>query len=197
MSNLLSYWRLTYPSARWSHWSCRWYGTGKWNVLVWIHYNILRGKDKAYGAYEGTWRNGGVAPRITYLVTWWKWVVSFTPGHFTRGEGFTYTNLIGDWGGPQSRSRCFGEQITLVHAGNRITIRQLSSPPIPTTLSRQPFRPLGGKIVGWRCSEVLHVCSTGSVTWGIVGSLQAGLLSWNRLLPPPWGKQDLLRQYSR
>jgi hypothetical protein len=50
--------------------------------------------------HEAVWRNGGVAPRVLYLVTGWELVVSFTPGHFTRGEEFTYTNLVGDWGGP-------------------------------------------------------------------------------------------------
>lgn len=38
--------------------------------------------------------------------------------------------------------------------------------------------------------------STGSVTWGSLGSVKARLLSWNRLPLPPWGKQGLVTQYS-
>jgi len=100
---------------------------------------------------------------------------------------------------PRSRSRRLGER-----AGNRTTIPQLFSPPIPTALfpaDLLTFRRQNSELaLQYRCIGVfgryLTRMSTGSVTWGFLGSLRARLLSWNRLPLPPWGKQGLVTQHS-
>jgi hypothetical protein len=50
------------------------------------------------------WGSGGIAPRILYLGTRWRWMVSFTPRPlYSQGNNPCYL-LNRSLGGPQSRS---------------------------------------------------------------------------------------------
>jgi hypothetical protein len=57
----------------------------------------------------GVFGRGGVTPRIFYLGTRWKWVVSFTPRPFYPQRNCPCSHWIGDWVG-HSRSRRAGEE---------------------------------------------------------------------------------------
>jgi hypothetical protein len=52
--------------------------------------------------HEGVWGSGCVDPHFLDLGTSWRWVVSFTPRRFTRGERAHGTHWIGGWAGPRA-----------------------------------------------------------------------------------------------
>jgi hypothetical protein len=52
--------------------------------------------------HVGVLGSGDMLPRILDLGTRWRWVVSFTPGHFTPRERAPGTHWIGSWMGPRA-----------------------------------------------------------------------------------------------
>jgi hypothetical protein len=56
------------------------------------------------------WGSGGIAPRILYLGTRWRWAVSFTPRPLYPQGKSPWCPLDRRLGGPQSRSGCGSEE---------------------------------------------------------------------------------------
>jgi hypothetical protein len=61
--------------------------------------------------HEGVLGSGGIAPRILYLGTRWRWVVNFTPRPLCLQRNSPWHLLDRRLGGPQSRSGRGGEEI--------------------------------------------------------------------------------------
>jgi hypothetical protein len=86
----------------------------KWNNV--LRQSKLKVKVKLFmyltthHAKKTYWGSGGIARRILYLGTRWKWVVIFAPRQLYPQEKSPWYPLDRRLGGPQRRSGCGGEE---------------------------------------------------------------------------------------
>ena len=61
--------------------------------------------------HKNVWEKGNLAPLVLNLGCWMGWVMNFTAYRFNLS---VYSHWVGGWVGPESRFRCFREEINLL-----------------------------------------------------------------------------------
>jgi hypothetical protein len=128
--------------------------------------------------HEGAWGSGGIAPRILYLGTRWRWVVSCTPRLiYLQGKNPWYPSDR-RLGGPQSRSGYGGdEKNSQVLLGLGLPIIQFSAQRCITELSR--LRPITFGVKKARVGGRKHLNFENRITCGPIKGVIPLITTWN------------------